>query len=184
MTESPSETHPLGGEHGPLDALFLASYNELHRLARSIRRDDLGYTQNTTALVNEAWLRLSNSPDVAGVAPAHFRHIVARAMRQVLVDAARRRKADKRGGNLLPVTLDEAAHGLAVTDGDTLLELDAALEELARRSPRQAQIIDLRFFAGLEIREVAEHLGISQETVFRDWRAARAWLSARLTRER
>jgi len=184
MPGSPQETHQAGEDTTRLNAVFLAGYHELHRLARNIRRDDHAYTQSTTALVNEAWLKLSASPELADVDPTHFRHIVARAMRQVLVEAARYRKAGKRSGNLALVTLDEAGHGFVVSDADELLELDAALEELARHSPRQARIVDLRFFAGLEVREVAESLDISQETVFRDWRAARAWLSARLTRER
>lgn len=162
-----------------LDELFRTAYGELHRLAALVRGNDQAFTQSATALVNEAWLKLSGTPSVADVSPLHFRRIAARAMRQVMVEAARRRSADKRGGDAVPITLDDAHAVIAETADDVLL-LNEALAELAQMSARQAQMIELRFFAGLEVREVAEAMGLSEATVQRDWRAARAWLAARL----
>jgi RNA polymerase sigma factor (TIGR02999 family) len=132
--------------------------------------------------VNEAWLKLASSPSVANTSPLHFRRIAARAMRQVMVDAARRRGAARRGGGALAVTLDDALH--SATTSEELLALDAALDELARLNPRQAQMVEHRYFGGLDVRETAELLGVSEATVLRDWRAARAWLAAELAGNR
>lgn len=177
VTESTTEHDQR--ERTPLDAVFTAAYQELHRLAGLVRSDDPAYTQSATALVNEAWLKLSATPEVAGLSPLHFRRIAARAMRQVMVEAARRRTAEKRGGNLAPITLDEH-HAASAETADDVILLNEALAELAQMSERQAQMIELRFFAGLEVREVAEVMGLSEATVHRDWRAARAWLAARM----
>lgn len=163
-----------------VDTLFSLAYEELRRLASAIRRDDPGATMNPTALVNEAWLKLAASPGLAFTSSLHFRRVAGRAMRQVLVEAARRRKATKRGGGQALVTFDEAMGVGAVTAGADLLALDDALESLARLSPRQAQIVESRFFGGLEAREVAALLDVSEATVLRDWRAARAWLGREL----
>ena len=119
-----------------LDDLFSAAYEELRRLAFAVRRRERSLTLSPTVLVNEAWLKLAGSPHLADTSPLHFKRIAARAMRQVLIEAARRRHADKRGAGAVAITFDESIADTAGT-GD-LLELDAALEELARLSPRQA----------------------------------------------
>ncbi|MCA9751057.1 MAG: sigma-70 family RNA polymerase sigma factor [Gemmatimonadetes bacterium] len=164
-----------------LDELFSASYEELRRLARSVRSDDPRATLEPTALVHEAWMRLARSPRFESTSPLHFKRIAARAMRRVLVDSARRRHAEKRGGQATWVTFDEAMHVGATTAAD-VLALDASLERLALASPRQAAMLEARFFAGLEVAETAELLGVSESTVLRDWRAARAWLALDMRR--
>ena len=159
-----------------LDDLFSLAYEELRRLAASVRRDDPAVTLSPTDLVNAAWLKLAGTPQVAHTSPLHFRRIAARAMRQVLVEAARRRKAEKRGGGAVPVTFDDAL-ALPQAGPDDILGLHEALEELGRLSPRQAAVVESRFFGGLEVSEIAVVLGVSEATVLRDWRAARAWLA-------
>lgn len=166
-----------------MDDLFVLTHAELHRLASRVRSGERGETLSPTALVNEAWLKLAASPSFASTSRVHFKRIAARAMRQVLIEAARRRNANKRGGGAELVTFDDALYERA-TDSDELLALDAALEELARISPRQAQMVESRFFGGLDAAETAELLGVSEATVLRDWRAARAWLAHELTRAR
>jgi RNA polymerase sigma factor (TIGR02999 family) len=175
----PSEGGLPPDDRAALDELFSLTYEELKRLASSVRRDDPSATLSPTALVNEAWFKLAHSPQVAHTSPLHFKRIAARAMRQVLVEAARRRQADKRGGGVRPVTLDEALDGMGTDVGD-VLELDAALDALAQLSPRQAQMVESRFFGGLDVKETAELLGVSEATVLRDWRSARAWLAREL----
>jgi len=170
-----SSTAPAA-DQAVLDAMFSAAYDELRRLARAIRRDDASATIDPTALVNEAWLKLAGTPGLASTSPLHFRRIAARAMRQVLVEAARRRHARKRGGvDAVMVTLDHGLDGALARDTD-VLQLDAALEELARIEPRQASMIEARFFGGFSVAETAHVLGVSEATVLRDWRVARAWL--------
>lgn len=165
-----------------MDALFDATYAELRRLAFTVRRGDPSATLNPTALVHEVWLKLAASPHIAATSVLHFKRIAARAMRQVLVEAARRRKAAKRGGGeAVLVTFDERLHGSSST-AEELLGLDAALEELSRIAPRQAMIVESRFFAGLGVEETAELAGVSEATILRDWRAARAWLAVELRR--
>jgi RNA polymerase sigma factor (TIGR02999 family) len=169
----------VGLERATLDRLFSLAYEELRRLASSVRRNDADATISPTTLVNEAWLKLAASPAVAETSPLHFKRIAARAMRQVLVDVARRRGADKRGGSdAVAVTFDEGTY--AASGSDELLALDAALDDLARLNPRQALMVESRFFGGLDVPETAELLGVSEATVLRDWRAARAWLAAEL----
>jgi RNA polymerase sigma factor (TIGR02999 family) len=162
-----------------LDDLFSATYEELRRLAAAVRRSDPHATLSPTALVNEAWLKLHETPGVARMSRLHFKRIAARAMRQVLIEAARRRRAGKRGGGAALVTFDEALHESA-TCADDLLALDEALRDLARVQPRQATLVESRFFAGLDVAETAELLEISESTVLRDWRAAKAWLANEL----
>jgi RNA polymerase sigma factor (TIGR02999 family) len=166
-----------------LDHLFSLTYEELRRLASSVKRGDPGMTLSPTALVNEAWLKLAKSPGVAAQSPLHFKRIAARAMRQLLIEAARRRNAHKRGGNgeIVLITFDDGLHA-AATSGGELLALDAALSELGQFEPRQAAIVEARFFGGLEISEISNLLGISEATVLRDWRAAKAWLGQKLRR--
>ena len=168
-------------ERRALDDLFSAAYEELRRLAASVRRDDPAATISPTALVNEAWLKLADTPAVARTSPLHFKRIAARAMRQVLVEAARRRNAEKRGGGIAVVTFDDAMSG--VTTAADILGLDAALEALARIEPRQALMVESRYFGGLDVAETAELLGVSEATVLRDWRAAKAWLARELRRQ-
>ncbi|MDB4881815.1 MAG: polymerase sigma factor [Gemmatimonadetes bacterium] len=169
----------VGPERGALDELFSLAYEELRRLAVSVRRNDRGATISPTTLVNEAWLKLAGTPAVADTSPLHFKRIAARAMRQVLVDVARRRAAEKRGGpDAVAVTLDEGRY--AATGSEDLLALDAALDDLARLNPRQALMVESRFFGGLDVPETAALLGVSEATVLRDWRAARAWLAVEL----
>jgi RNA polymerase sigma factor (TIGR02999 family) len=174
-------THSVSGptDREALDALFSLAYEELRRLASSVRRHDQHATVSPTGLVNEAWVKLVKSPPMALVSVEHFKRVAARAMRQVLVEAARRRQADKRGGGLVMVTFDEEADVAGAT-ADDLVALDAALDALAALNPRQAAIVEHRFFGGLDVAETAAFLGISEATVLRDWRAARAWLLASL----
>ena len=164
-----------------LDELFGATYDELRRLASAVSRHDQQATLTPTALVNEAWLKLAGSPGVAAVSRLHFKRIAARAMRQILIEAARRRHASKRsaGADGWLVTFDEALDVPAVS-GEELLILDRTLDELARIHPRQAQIVEARFFGGFSVAETAELLGMSDATVLRDWRVAKAFLSRQL----
>ncbi|MEO6444063.1 MAG: ECF-type sigma factor [Gemmatimonadaceae bacterium] len=166
-----------------LDALFSETYEELRRLAASVRQGDPSATLSPTALVNEAWLKLADSPHVAQTSRLHFKRIAARAMRQVLIEAARRRLADKRGGGAAFVTFEDSM-GETATAADELLALDEALAALALISPRQATMVEARFFGGLDLQETAELLEISEATIVRDWRAARAWLATELRRPR
>ena len=165
-----------------LNDLFSVTYEELRRLASSVKRGDRSCTLNPTALVNEAWLKLAGSPGIDTASPLHFKRVAARAMRQLLVEAARRRNSGKRGGHDSPVvTFDESLHSALTTNQD-LLGLNEALDELGELEPRQASIVESRFFGGFETNEIAEFLGISEATVLRDWRAAKAWLGHRLSK--
>ena len=163
-----------------LDDLFAMTYDELRRLASAVKRRDPSDTLSPTALVNEAWLKLAKSREFTATSRLHFKRIAARAMRQVLLDAARRRHSQKRGVDLL-LTLD-ALPEQSIAVGEELIALDGVLEELARMNPRQAMMVESRFFGGLEISEIAELLEVSEATVLRDWRAARAWLANELRR--
>ena len=167
-------------ERRALDDLFSVTYEELRRLASSVKRGDPSVTLTPTALVNEAWLKLANSPRFASTSRLHFKRIAARAMRQVLVEAARRRNAHKRGGpDNVVVPIDEDRDGVAWA-GKDVLALDRALDELARLEPRQALMVESRFFGGLDITETAQMLEVSEATILRDWRAAKAWLAHEL----
>ena len=175
--------HELGTDRRALDDLFSTTYEELRRLAATVRRNDPGATLSPTALVNEAWLKLAGSPSVARTSRIHFKRIAARAMRQVLVEAARRRHANKRGGRgeVAVVTFDDSlVDASSAACAEELLALDAALEKLARIEPRQAVLVESRFFGGFDIAETAELLQVSESTILRDWRAARAWLAHEL----
>ena len=171
---------PAGTNARALDHLFSATYEELRRLASVVRRGDPSATLNPTALVNEAWLKLAKSPPLKVTSELHFKRIAARAMRQILVETARRRSAGKRGSGVeITVTLID---GLTQkpSDGKALLALNTALDSLARMNPRQAVMVESRFFGGLDIPETAALLKISEATVLRDWRAAKAWLANEL----
>lgn len=169
------------GQRRAFDEVFSLAYEELRRLARSVRSSDPQSSLTPTTIVNEAWVKLSKTPAVAATSPLHFKRIAACAMRQVLVDAARRRLAQVRGGGAQLVTFDETANmGIAspqATDRE-VLALDDALDTFARTHPRQAALVEARFFGGLETPEIAKLLNISEATVLRDWRVAKAWLAA------
>jgi RNA polymerase sigma factor (TIGR02999 family) len=167
-----------GSEKEALDHLFSVTYEELRRLASSMKRNDSSNTLNPTALVNEAWLKLAKSPPFETTSRLHFKRIAARAMRQVLIEAARRRNASKRGP-AAAMEIDIAAPEVPV-GGDEMLALDEALQELERLEPRQAVLVESRFFGGLDVLETAQLLEISEATVHREWRAAKAWLKLRL----
>ncbi len=156
-------------------------YEELHRLAGHYMRGERpDHTLQTTALVNEVYLRLAGLKGLEWRDRAHFFAMAGRLMRRVLVDHARRRGRSKRGGGISVTTLDEYA--LTAQPNVDLVALDEALEQLAAVDPQQCQVVELRFFAGLSIEETAEALGISPATVKRDWTTARLWLHHELTR--
>jgi len=177
--EASEQGFPFEDRH-TLDHLFSATYEELRRLASSVRRGDPSATLNPTALVNEAWMKMAKSPEIAATSRLHFKRIAARAMRQILIEAARRRNAGKRGGGQdVTVSFDESLQK-GPSCGEDLLRLDRALDELAVMNPRQAALIESRFFGGLDIPETATLLSVSEATVLRDWRAAKAWLAHEL----
>lgn len=165
------------GEREALDALFDLAYDELHRLARAVRRDRSGGSLHTTTLIHETYLKLLPSNGLPANDRAHLKRLVARAMRQVLIDAARRRVALKRGGEEITLTFDEHLQAGTPMRSDEFLELNRALEELAGVDERRAAVVECRFFGGLDVEETALALGISTATVKRDWRVARAWLA-------
>ena len=164
------------GDQDALNRLTPLVYEELRQqAARYLRRERAGHTLQTTALINEAYLRLIDAKDVRWQSRAHFFAIAANLMRRVLVDHARRRDAEKRGGDHVRLTLDDALAVTASTDID-VLAIDDALNKLAHIDSQQALVVELRFFSGLSVEETATALGISAATVKRDWSVARAWL--------
>lgn len=165
-----------GGDSTALDRLIPLVYEELHRLAHQhMRREQAGHVLQTSALINEAYLRLVDQPKIHWESRVHFFGIAARLMRQILVDDARRRKVAKRGGTLIQVPLDDVSK-VAQVQAENVLALDDALTRLAGKDSRQSEIVELRFFGGLSIEETAEALNVSPGTVMRDWTFARAWL--------
>jgi RNA polymerase sigma factor (TIGR02999 family) len=171
------------GDERALDRVVDLTYAELRRLARMVRRGTPGApgaTLSSTALVHEAYLKLVPAAEREWRGRAHFFALAARAMRQVLVSAARTRLAVKRGGDgALPVTLDEGSVAAPLRP-ERLLALDEALDRLAALDARQARVVECRYFAGLTAEETADLLGVSVPTITRDWRSARAWLAAEL----
>jgi RNA polymerase sigma-70 factor, ECF subfamily len=169
------------GDRAALDRLVPLVERELRRLARGyVRGERQGHTLQTTALVNEAYLRLVEQRRVRWQNRAHFLAIAAQLMRRILVDHARRRQYLKRGGGALQVTLSEA-EALAGGRAPDLVALDEALASLGEIDPRRARVVELRFFGGLSIEETAEALKVSTTTVERDWTTAKAWLHKTLT---
>ncbi len=165
------------GDAGAVDRLFQRAYEELRSLAHAVRRDSGNHTLNTTALVHEAYFKLKPSDGFKPESELHFKRIVGRAMRQVLIDAARIRTAKKRGGDdAVRVTLDDQV-GTTNTDAVTFVQLETALNELEKVDQRAAEVVACRFFAGMDVNDTAKALGISAPTVKRDWRVARAWLA-------
>ena len=172
-----------GGDDGALERLMPLVEAELRRLARAyMGRERQGHTLQATALVNEAFLRLTEARNINWQDRAHFLGISARVMRRVLVDHARARGYRKRGGGAQRVTLDEGL--VAAPDpGLDVVALDRALEALAKVDGRKSQVIELRFFGGLSVEETAEVLHVSPDTVKRDWRLAKLWLLRELEGE-
>ena len=169
------------GDRAALDQLVPLVHAELRRLARGYMRGErAGHTLQTTALVNEAYLRLVEQRHVRWQNRAHFLAIAAQLMRRILVDYARRRQYQKRGGGALQVTLAEA-ESVAFERTPDLVALDEALRSLAEIDPRRSQVVELRFFGGLSIEETAEVLKVSPTTVERDWTIAKAWLHKTVT---
>ncbi len=168
------------GQPGASDALINDVYNELRRRAAArMRRERPSNTFQPTDLVHEVYLRLGDLDSIAD--RKDFFIIASNLMRQILIDRARSKKAGKRGGDVVKITLDEGQ----VTSGETadeLLDLHEALERLAAIAPLQAEIVQLRYFGGLSVEEIADVCGIADRTVDRDWRAARAWLLSELKR--
>ncbi len=164
------------GDASALDALVPLVYDKLHQLAHHyMRREGEGHILQTTAVIHEAFLRLTRSRSTDWEDRTHFFGICARLMRQILVDFARREKAQKRGGDAFRLELEDARDLSAQRDID-LLALDEALTRLSRLDERKGRIVELRFFGGLTVDETAEVLRVSADTVTRDWRLARAWL--------
>lgn len=185
MDFSSAEVTALLGElaKGNADAgpkLIPLVYEELRRMAdRYMRRERSDHTLQTTALVHEAYLKLVDQHSVTWQSRAHFFGVAAQVMRRVLVDHARGHIREKRGGGVVPVSLDEAMV-VSPERSEEFLELDRALDRLAALDSRQAKIVELRFFGGLTVEETAEILGISPKTVKRDWAVAKAWLHGEL----
>ena len=170
------------GDEAALDELVPLVHSELHRIAkRCISRERVGQTLQATALVNEAYLRLVDVRRVNWQNRAHFLAMSARLMRRILVDAARSKRYQKRGGGAIKVTLDEALLPSA-EKGQDLVALDDALAALANVDERKAQVIELRFFGGLSVEETATVLTVSVDTVMRDWKLAKVWLLRELRR--
>ena len=165
------------GENRPLaDQRFAAVYDSLKALAHTVRAGRAGETLNTTALVHEAFLKLAGASPATWDNDAHFFALAARAMRHILVDAARKESAAKRGGaEPRPITFDEAVH-VPATRASELIALDEALVRLAQIDPRRARVVEHRIFAGLSTAEIAKLLRTATAAVERDWRDARAWL--------
>ena len=165
------------------DQLLPLIYDELHRqAARAMRRENGEHTLQATALVNEAYLRLVDQRRVQWKNRAQFFGVAAQLMRRILIDHARARHAEKRGGDIRRVTLGHADEAVANdNDGVDVLELEDALQRLAALDERQARLVELRYFGGLTIEDTAEALGISPATVKREWSTARAWLHRELT---
>jgi RNA polymerase sigma factor (TIGR02999 family) len=177
-----------GGDAAALERLTPLVYEHLRKLGRQyVRREWAHVRGDATSLVHEAFVRLVDARSVDWQDRAHFLAVCARIMRRLLVDAARARAATKRGGDLQRV-LHESTDNLdrlpapGGERAEEICALDEALEELARKEPRRAQVIEMRFFGGLSVEDTAEALGVSPQTVMRDWKLARAWLAVRLRR--
>jgi RNA polymerase sigma factor (TIGR02999 family) len=169
------------GNQSALDELYPLVYEELHRLARRyMSRERKGHTLQTTALINEAYVRLVDQKNVRWANRSHFFAISAQIMRRILIDHARRHGYAKRGGGAQQVSLEEVAM-IAPNPGSELVRLDEALKILAKMDPRRCHVVELRYFGGLSNEEIADVLKVSENTVTRDWNLARAWLYQQLS---
>jgi RNA polymerase sigma-70 factor, ECF subfamily len=169
------------GDQSALDKLMPLVYEELRRLAHQhMRRERLGHTLQTSALVNEAYLRLVGQSEIQWESRSHFFGIAARLMRQILVDRARQRNFVKRGGGAIRVSLNETTT-VAHEQSANVMALDNALKDLEKTDPRKSRIVELRFFGGMSIEETAAVLNVSPGTVMRDWTFARAWLRQQMS---
>jgi RNA polymerase sigma-70 factor (ECF subfamily) len=190
MTKSSSSEVSLllhawnNGDETALEKLMPLVYKELHRMARYyMARESPGHTLQTTALVNEAYVRLVDSAHANFQNRIHFFAVCAQAMRRILSDWGRSRRALKRGGKTILLRVDEALDGAQMRPLD-FAALDEALTALAKVDPRKSQVVELRFFGGLNLEETAELLKVSSDTVLRDWKMARNWLRCELSGER
>jgi RNA polymerase sigma factor (TIGR02999 family) len=171
------------GKPEALENLLPLVYAELHRQAASfLRRERPGHTLQTTALIHEAYIRLIDQQDVTWQSRTHFFAVAAQAMRRILVDYARAKHREKRGGDNIKLSLEEATLVAVKEKGVDLIALDEALIKLTERDKQQASVVELRYFSGLSLEETAEALHVSRATVARDWEAARAWLHRELTK--
>ncbi len=171
------------GDEGALNRLMPLVYDELHRLARRyMGAEQTGHPLQTTALVHEVYLRLVDANSIDWQNRAHFYAICARLMRRILVDFARTRNYQKRGGRLAHIQLEEAAT-VPEAVGSEMLAVDEALKQLAAIDSRKSEVVELRFFGGLTVEEIAAALRVSPETVMRDWKLAKAWLLRELSHE-
>jgi RNA polymerase sigma factor (TIGR02999 family) len=172
------------GDQGALELLMPIVYDELHRLAQRYMADERpGHTLQATALVNEAYVRLANAAGSGWHDRAHFFAVSARVMRRILVDWARSRRAQKRGSDVPALELQENLAVVPGKSGNDLIAIDDALTTLAALDSRQSQIVEMRFFGGLSVKETAEVLTVSEETVRRDWKVAKSWLRRELSLE-
>jgi RNA polymerase sigma factor (TIGR02999 family) len=172
------------GDPQALDRVVLVLYDELRALARGrLRNERAGHTLQATALVNEVYLRLSRENRISAESRTRFMAVASNTMRRVLVDYARSRQRVKRGGGAERVPLESVEQILTDEEADEILALEDAMERLARGNARGARVVELRFFAGLSVEEIAELLELSSKTVQRDWVAARAWLRKEVARD-
>jgi RNA polymerase sigma factor (TIGR02999 family) len=171
------------GDQAVLDRLLPLVYDELHRqAARYLRRERAGHTLQTTALIHEAYLKLIDQRDVQWQSRTHFYAISAHLMRRIMVDYARTKRREKRGGSEIKLPLDEAGPIAGREQNVDLLALDEALTRLAALDEQQARVVELRYFSGLSLEDTAEALHISRATAAREWKMAKAWLHRELTR--
>jgi RNA polymerase sigma-70 factor, ECF subfamily len=187
-TPSPNEiTERLiawgAGDRAALDHLLPVIYQELRRMAGNyLRQESPGHTLQPTALVHEAWLRLIDQTRVNWQNRAQFFGVAAQMMRRILVDHAKTKRREKRGGDAVKLPLDDVIN-LSSERAADLLALDDALDELRRIDERKSRVVELRYFGGFGVEETAQILGVSPETVMRDWKVARAWLYQQIRRE-
>ena len=190
MNQRPPDDPPVPPGHGATEkadgpgSVFALVYDELRKLAASaLRHERSDHTLQPTALVHEAYLRLADEPTARWENRSHFMAVAARAMRRILVDHARKHKAVKRGSGAVRLSLDDLERAAtSPSDAVDLVALDDALGRLANLDPRQARIVELRFFGGLSVEETAAVVDASARTVKRDWQLARAWLKREMTR--
>jgi RNA polymerase sigma factor (TIGR02999 family) len=187
MEDSPKTITQLliewrSGDKAALDALIPIVHQELSKLAKHyLRGERAGHTLQTSALVNEVYLRLVDHENINWQNRAHFFGVAAQAMRHVLVDYARKRKSEKRGGNMVQVSIDEAMTVVEEKAID-LIALDDALTDLEKLDERKSRIVELRYFGGLSVEETAEVIDVAPITVMRDWQTAKAWLLRAISR--